>query len=213
MSSSICANKDNGLCRGTGGFSKNSQKYGNYNYCSKCVDISLRNTVKHSFIKMITDTPYFTKAKCVDCNKSLNAGSTILSFDKKCNLLHMSKLSTIKEYVVAFCRKCSRKKKNKTKINKFPWITDQLVEIYGRFLKTTDSELGSYDEYEENDSDDFDDEEDDKSESNEVDEDSELTSRVATLFGTITKMNLSYLLCTICSDDEIYNRILQKTSE
>ena len=39
---------------------------------------------------------------------------------------------------------------------------------------------------------------------------SELEQRVSRLSDTLMKMNLSYLLCAVCQDEEIYNRILGK---
>jgi hypothetical protein len=255
----ICKNKARDTCLSkTGALNINQQKYGNYHYCSGCVNAKTRDNIKKIYVEELVKLGYFTSSVCCDCKKALLKKDAIISFKKTCTLPSLITVQNANDNIDIFCKKCSEKKKNI--ILPYPHITDVLIEATDVFkMETTDSDTAT-------DSKDLDSHLDSHSDShpdilgiysNPLDTlantlanqqkniygalasigtqpkrqdifdamytstsastpikkqhvDQVTATRIANLSEKLTKMNLAYLLCLVCSDEEIYNRVISQ---
>lgn len=213
---SICKNKIINLCTSTTGiYNQNQQKYGTYPYCSNCVNDVVKKKIKRKIKSILVANGFFTDVKCAYCSKSKTIDAITLSYDDKFTYDNAFDITSANKLIKMFCKKCARLAKNK--VQDCPFITDLLLTKCNVFTEPNLPETNLVDS---------DDDPDDKADllkamemSKEVDKQKtdvdkpkvdveKIKDRVSTLEDKISKMNLAYLLCAVCSDDEIYNRLL-----
>lgn len=228
---SICLNKLESKCYGTGNFSQKLQKYGNYSYCAGCINkYHVYKQVSKIYANKLSEIGYGPNELCVSCNKKPK--KFVYSYDKMVDLDNVN-INTIKNYITVYCLKCSKYKKNEKKYIKNPYIDDNIINKYSVFdtkIKEKDNSSSisnslDYTDSSINNSQDYTDilgietanediveypEKDDPLISTEPTETPILDDRVSKLYDAISKLNLTYLLCEVCKDEEIYNRIMQK---
>lgn len=205
---SVCKNKITGLCTSTTGiYNQNQQKYGTYPYCSSCVNDVVKKKIKKKIKSILATNGFFTDVKCAYCSKIKTIDTITLSYDDKFTYDNAFDMNLANKLIKMFCKKCSRLAKNK--VQDCPFITDLLLTKCNVFAESNLPEPNLVD------SDDDPDEKPDLKSmemSREVDKQKvdveKIKDRVSILEDKISKMNLAYLLCAVCSDDEIYNRLL-----
>lgn len=234
----MCLNKLKSKCAGTGIYANNLQKYGSYSYCAGCITkYKVHKQIKLVFDSQLDKMNYNTCSECKSCKKPPK--NPKYSYDQYVDIEDLRNIAIIKQKISVYCSKCSAFKKNEKKFIKTPRLSDTLIEEYKVFdtpMKISDKESSLSNEYidilgmEENTvhndnpklfdignsaADDIPELEEEPMAPATIKEEpseEEIKKRVDKLHIAINKLSLSFLLCKVCSDDEIYERIIKTTS-